>query len=343
MLSVSPQACSSARSITPQCPAAIAATRASTFWALRGVTRRSVAWGGWSRRRLSRNKTPTCRLCDFLHALDENVSMRTATPDPCEARARLGSQGAGTAGELSRKHSTPGGVHAESCSRAGEPGDCCWAGDGGGAGHGGAAPPTSAPPSSEGNEIHSDDLPNPVEEKRGSCARKRSGRADGARAGRAARGRQGGQGREDRRADGAGRGSVRRLALKTDRSSSCSRSSATSARQGYPDQDMNKNIPGPATWNGPVHNASPGARPGQGQLHGLAAELRQGALRAGLLRRRRHRRPGEVLLRASRRTRPPQRRGPGHRLGEGPSKRGALRPLGGYPSRGTTCARTRGT
>ena len=111
---------------------------------------------------------------------------------------------------------------------------------------------------------------------------------------------------------------------------------------GYPDQDTNKNIPGPTHVERAGAQRDSGAGPHQGQLDGVAAELRQGALRGGLLRRRRARRLRQVLLRAAV-VRPLQRRGPGHRLGEGPLQRGALRALRRLPVRRTTCAATRGT
>ena len=41
----------------------------------------------------------------------------------------------------------------------------------------------------------------------------------------------------------------------------------------YPDQDTDPDTPGPAMFDGPLHNADPRARPGRRQLDGLAAGL----------------------------------------------------------------------
>ena len=101
---------------------------------------------------------------------------------------------------------------------------------------------------------------------------------------------------------------------------------------GYPDQDTNKNIPGPTHVERAAAQRDPGAGPHQGQLDGVAAELRQGPLRGGLLRRRRARRLASSPT-TSAVVRPLQRRRPGHRLGEGPLQRGALRPLRRLPVR----------
>ena len=110
----------------------------------------------------------------------------------------------------------------------------------------------------------------------------------------------------------------------------------------YPDQDTNPQHPGPARFDGPLHNADPRARPRRRQLARTGRPTTRPSTTSELYFGRRRRRVAEDVLRAAV-VGSLQRRRHGHRLGQGA---GTTRPAtaAATASRApATCAATRGS
>ena len=110
------------------------------------------------------------------------------------------------------------------------------------------------------------------------------------------------------------------------RSSSCSPSSATSGdrhRPPYPDQDTDPDTPGPAVFDGPLHNAIP--EPDRARTTRRSGRRTTGPTTSEAVLRRGRRVVAEDLLREAV-LGALHRRRRGHRLGEGEVQRGPLRP-----------------
>ena len=97
----------------------------------------------------------------------------------------------------------------------------------------------------------------------------------------------------------------------------------------YPDRDTNPNIPGPATFNGPLHNAIPAPDRSKDNSTVWQPNYDRAHYQDIYFGRRR---VAQDVLRAPV-VGPLQRRRPGHRLGQGPVQRGALRPQRRLPVR----------
>jgi len=123
----------------------------------------------------------------------------------------------------------------------------------------GAAAP-AAGTTQQGQAIpHTDDLPNPVEEKRREL---RQVAIQDVLSGRAKVEQRGGSkvvkvGKTGAPAAQAEDQYVELAREKTDKIFVVLAEFGNERAPGYPDQDTNKNIPGPSTWNGPAHNAIP--------------------------------------------------------------------------------------
>ena len=151
----------------------------------------------------------------------------------------------------------------------------------------GAAPPEGA--RAQKDRVVVDDLPNPAEEKRrelrevaikkviaGDAKVQQRGASEVVKVGRTTAAK--GQPAEDQY--------VELAREKTDKIFVVLAEFGNERHPSYPDQDTNKNIPGPATLRRAAAQPDPGARPVEGQLDRLAGELQPGALPADVLRRR---------------------------------------------------------
>ena len=233
--------------------------------------------------------------------------------------------------------STPGGVHAESYGRAGEPGSCCWAGNDGRAGERGRGAAHGGSSGSRSGQV-SDELPNPAEEKRrelreAALTEGAQGRGQGPEPQR----QQGRQGRRDPDHDGVGHGgrggSVRRAPAREDGQDL---RRARGVRQRAPSglsrtRTRTRTRRARRRSNGPLHNAIPAPdrtkdnstvwQPDYNRQH--FQDLYFGT--------------GEDSLKSyyeKQSSRALQRRRHGHRLGQGPLQRGPLRALERLPVRG---------